>query len=100
MVVAAVRLSRKAAIATSFLGVLAFDFFFIPPRMTFAVADTQYLMTFIGLFVVGIVISTLVARSKERAEVMRAREVQTASLYYLSRDLAASVDTTAIGHAI
>jgi len=100
VVVAAVRLSRKAAIATSFLGVLAFDFFFIPPRMTFAVADTQYLMTFIGLFVVGLVISTLVARSKERAEVMRAREVHTASLYYLSRDLAASVDTDAVLKAV
>jgi two-component system sensor histidine kinase KdpD len=100
VVVAAVRLSRKAAIATSFLGVLAFDFFFIPPRMTFAVADTQYLMTFIGLFVVGLVISTLVARSRERADVMRAREVQTASLYYLSRDLAASVDITAVMTAV
>jgi two-component system sensor histidine kinase KdpD len=100
VVVAAVRLSRKAAIATSFLGVLAFDFFFIPPRMTFAVADTQYLLTFLGLFVVGVVISTLVARSKERAEVMRAREVHTASLYYLSRDLAASVDIDAVLKAV
>ncbi|MDD2899583.1 MAG: sensor histidine kinase KdpD [Desulfuromonadaceae bacterium] len=100
VVVAAVRLSRKAAMATSILGVLAFDFFFIPPRMTFAVADTQYLLTFLGLFVVGAVISTLVARSKERAEVMRSREVQTASLYYLSRDLAASADITAVLTAV
>ena len=100
VVVAAVRLSRKPAIATALLGVLAFDFFFVPPRLTFVVADTQYLMTFLGLFVVGVVISTLVARSKERAEVMRAREVQTASLYYLSRDLAASVDITAVLKAV
>jgi two-component system sensor histidine kinase KdpD len=100
VVVASVRLSRKPAIATALLGVLAFDFFFIPPRMTFVVADTQYLLTFLGLFVVGVVISTLVARSKERAEVMRAREVHTASLYYLSRDLAASVDTDAVLRAV
>ena len=100
VVIASVRLSRKPAIATAFLGVLAFDFFFVPPRMTFAVADTQYLMTFLGLFVVGVVISTLVARSKERAEVMRAREVHTASLYYLSRDLAASVDIDAVLRAV
>ncbi|MFA7405118.1 MAG: sensor histidine kinase KdpD [Pelobacteraceae bacterium] len=100
VVVAALRLSRIPAIATAFLGVLAFDFFFVPPRMTFAVADTQYLLTFLGLFVVGIVISTLVARSRERADVMRAREVQTASLYYLSRDLAASVDCTAVLSAV
>src|SRR6185369_804886 len=96
VVVVSVRLGRKPAIATAFLGVIAFDFFFVPPRLTLAVSDTQYLMTFIGLFVVGIVISTLVARARERAEVMRVREVQTASLYYLSRDLAASADITAV----
>ena len=100
VVVASVRLGRKPAIASAFFGVLAFDFFFVPPRMTFVVADTQYLMTFLGLFVVGVVISTLVARSRERADVMRAREVQTASLYYLSRDLAASVDITAVLTAV
>ena len=100
VVIASVRLGRKPAIASAFLGVLAFDFFFVPPRMTFVVADSQYLMTFLGLFVVGVVISTLVARSKERAEVMRAREVQTASLYYLSRDLAASVDISAVLTAV
>jgi two-component system sensor histidine kinase KdpD len=100
VVVASVRLGRKPAMATAFLGVLAFDFFFVPPRLTFVVADTQYLMTFLGLFVVGLVISTLVARSRERAEVMRAREVQTASLYYLSRDLAASVDSGAVLKAV
>lgn len=100
VVVASVRLGRKPAIATAFLGVLAFDFFFVPPRMTFVVADTQYLLTFLGLFVVGLVISTLVARARERAEVMRAREIQTASLYYLSRDLAASADIDAVLKAV
>lgn len=100
VVVASVRLGRKPAMATAVLGVLAFDFFFVPPRITFVVADTQYLLTFLGLFVVGVVISTLVARSRERAEVMRSREVQTASLYYLSRDLAASADITAVLKAV
>jgi len=100
VVIASVRLGQKPAIATAVLGVLAFDFFFVPPRLTFAVADTQYLLTFIGLFVVGLVISTLVARSRERAEMMRVREVQTASLYYLSRDLAASVDIDAVLKAV
>ncbi|MDD2853348.1 MAG: sensor histidine kinase KdpD [Desulfuromonadaceae bacterium] len=100
VVIASIRLGRKPAIACALFGVLAFNFFFIPPRMTFAVADTQYLLTFLGLFVVGVVISTLVARSRERAEVMRAREVQTASLYYLSRDLAASADIDTVLKAV
>jgi two-component system sensor histidine kinase KdpD len=100
VVVASVRLGRNQAILTAFLGVLAFDFFFVPPLLTFAVADTQYVITFIALFVVGVVISTLVTRTRERADMMRAREVQTASLYYLSRDLSAAVDSHAVMKAV
>jgi two-component system sensor histidine kinase KdpD len=100
VVLAAVRLGRKPAIMTAFVGVLAFDFFFVPPRLTFAVADTQYIITFVALFAVGVVISTLVTRARERAEVMRVREVQTASLYYLSRDLAAAVDIDSVMKAV
>ncbi|GLI39785.1 sensor histidine kinase KdpD [Geobacter hydrogenophilus] len=92
VVLAALRLGLKPAILTAFLGVLAFDFFFVPPRLTFAVVDTQYLITFAALFTVGVVISSLVSKVRERAEAVREREVQTASLYYLSRDLAAVAD--------
>ena len=100
VVMAAIRLGREPAILTAFLGVLAFDFFFVPPYFTFAVADTQYLFTFFALFTVGAVISTLVAKGRKRMETMQTREVQTASLYYLSRDLAAAADTYAIMQAV
>ena len=96
VVLAATRLGRKPAILTAFLSVLAFDFFFVPPRFTFAVTDTEYFITFGALFTVGVVISTLVSQSRERAEAIREREVQTSSLYYLSRDLAASPDLEGI----
>jgi two-component system sensor histidine kinase KdpD len=100
VVMAAISLGRSSAILTAFLGVLAFDWLLVPPHYTFAVADTEYLLTFLALFTVGVVISTLVARSRERAEVLRRREVQTASLYYLSRDLAVAADTYAIFTAV
>lgn len=100
VVLAAVRLDRGSTMLTALLGVLAFDFFFVPPFLTFAVADTQYLITFVALFSVGLVISTLVIRARERADVIRAREVHTASLYYLSRDLAAAVDIDAVLNAM
>ncbi len=100
VVLAAVRLGRESAILTAVLGVAAFDFFFVPPHLTFAVADTEYLVTFVGFLIVAVVISTLVAKGRERAEAMRAREVQTASLYYLSRDLAVAADTVAIMKAV
>jgi len=100
VVVAAVRLGRRPAMLTAFLGVLAFDFFFVPPHITFVVADTQYLITFAGLLIVGLVISSLVARAQERADVIRVREIQTASLYYLSRDLAVAADSVTVLQAV
>ena len=91
VVFAAVYLGRGPSMLTAFLSVLAFDFFFVPPRFTFAVTDAEYILTFIGLFVVGVVISTLAVRAREQAETARTREAQTASLYSFSRDLTAAV---------
>ena len=100
VVLAAVRLGLQPAVLTAFLGVLAFDFFFVPPVFTLVVADTEYLLTFIVFLTVGLVISSTVARSRERAEALRFREVQTASLYYLSRDLAGAADLVAVTGAV
>lgn len=100
VVLAATRLGRWPATLTSVLSVLAFDFFFVPPRLTFAVADTEYFITFGAFLTVGIVISTLVSKAQERAEAIRDREVQTASLYYLSRDLAVAPDLEGILDAL
>ena len=100
VVLAAARLGLRPAILTAALGVLAFDFFFIPPRFTLKVEDTEYVLTFFGLFIVGVVISSLVSKARERAEVLRERELQTESLYYLSRDLAAAVDRESIMAAV
>ncbi len=86
-VAAAVYLGRGPALLTSFLGVLAFDFFLIPPYLTFAVSDTQYFITFIGLFLVSLVVSTLTARTQEQAEAAIQREAHTSALYTLGKDL-------------
>src|SRR4030095_7803237 len=70
------------------LSVAAFDFFFVPPNLTFAVTDTQYLVTFAVMLVVSLVISTLAARVRAQAEAARVREERTRVLYAVSRDLA------------
>lgn len=91
-VAAAVYLGRGPALLTSFLGVLAFDFFLVPPYFTFAVSDTQYFITFIGLFLVSLVVSTLTVRIQEQAEAAIQRESQTSALYALGRDLTSATD--------
>ena len=91
VVVAALRLGFKPALLTALLGLMAFDFFCIPPYYSFAVADTQYLITFAGLLTVGAVISTLVARARSQTETIQTRELQTTNLFGLSRGLASAV---------
>ncbi len=96
VVIAAVYLGRGPAILASLLSVLVFDFFFVPPQMTFAVTDTEYLLTFLGLLIVGWVISYLTTRAQEQAEAAQRREADTLALYAFSRDLAAAEGQEAV----
>ncbi len=96
VVYSAIRSGFRPAILTAFLSVLAFDFFFVPPHLTFAVSDTEYLLTFAALFIVGAVISRLVSQAREQTRAIRVREEQTAALYALSRDLAAEMKIVAM----
>ncbi|HEX6852954.1 MAG TPA: sensor histidine kinase KdpD [Candidatus Polarisedimenticolaceae bacterium] len=95
VVVVATRWGRGPSLLASVLGVAAFDFFFIPPHFTFAVADAQYVVTFAVMAAVAAILSTLTARVKLQADVARARERRTGALYALSRELAGtrSLDT-------
>jgi two-component system sensor histidine kinase KdpD len=86
-VVAAARFGRGPGILASVLSVAAFDVFFVPPHLTFAVSDTQYLVTFGVMLAVAIVISTLTARTRSQADAARHRERRTAALYAMTRDL-------------
>lgn len=100
VVLAATRLGLRPAIMTAFLSVLVYDFLFIPPRFSLRVSDTEYLVTFFALFVVGVVISSLVARIQEKIEQVGQQEARTSSLYSLTRDLSVSGDALAIIEAL
>jgi len=100
VVIAAIYLGRGPSLLAAVLSVAAFDYFFVPPSLTLAVSDSEYLLTFLGLLVVGLVISNLAVRVREQAESAERREVQTAELYALSRDLAVAVDLDGIMQAV
>ncbi len=100
VVIIALQWGRGPAILGAALGVVAYDFFFVPPRFSFAVSNTQYLLTFAGLLVVGMVISSLTGRAREQAQAARQREAATAALYALSGDLAAATSLETIALAV
>ena len=99
-VISAVFLGRGPSLLTAIAGVLAFDFFLIPPYLTFAVSDTQYIITFAALLVVSLVVSSLTARVREQAEAAIQREKQTAALYDLSKDLTSAADLLQVANII
>ncbi len=88
--IAGLRLGRGPSVLTSIANVLAFDFFFVPPRFTFSVTDAEYLVTFIVMLVVALVIANLMASVRQQNRVAGARERRTALLYAMSRELAAT----------
>ena len=88
IVITASLTSRWPSLLATLLSVTAFDFFFVPPYLTLAVSEAKYLFTFIVMFIVAYVISTLTLRMREQAKQAEQREKRTAALYNLSRELA------------
>ena len=50
VVISAIFLGRGPSLLAAIAGVLAFDFFLVPPYLTLAVSDTQYIITFTDAF--------------------------------------------------
>lgn len=80
-------LGRGPAILASVLSVSCFNFFFVPPTFTFDVAHPQYLVTFLGFFLVSWLVSDLTERNRETAAAALRREKQAVTLFALQRDL-------------
>ncbi|MCA8236702.1 sensor histidine kinase [Burkholderia cenocepacia] len=96
VVFSAVRLGRGPGVLQSFLSVAAFDYFFVPPRMSFSVSDTQYLLTFFGMLLTSLVISHLTSTLTRQASVAQRRERRTGAIYAMARELGAALTTEQI----
>ena len=93
VVLVAVRLGRGPSMLAAFVSVMAFDFFFVPPRFSFAVSDVQYLLTFVVMLAVGLLIGQLTANLRFSAQVSASRERRAQSLFELTRDLSGALQT-------
>lgn len=96
VVLAALNVGLKPAIVTVALSGFMHNYLYVPPRFGFDFQHKEYLATFFGLLVAGTVISSLVTKARERAEALRIREAETASLYRLSRELVTATDSEGI----
>jgi two-component system sensor histidine kinase KdpD len=85
--IVASRATRRQAAFAALLSVALFDFFFVPPRFTFTVADLHYVFTFGVMLVTAFVISSLAERVREEAVAAEARDRGTAALSPMSAEL-------------
>jgi two-component system, OmpR family, sensor histidine kinase KdpD len=88
VMLAALRLGRAPSLFAAALSVLAYDFYFVPPERTFEVGDWRYFLSFLMMFGVGWLVSTLTTRIRRQEEDAAAREERTRTLFELGRDLA------------
>ena len=96
--VAGLRFGRAPALVTAALNVVAFDFFFVPPRFSLAISDVQYLVTFVVMLIIALVIANLMASVRQQTRVAGARERRTALLYAMSRELVATRGIEGLAH--
>lgn len=87
----AMRHGRGPAVLAAFVGVGLFDFFFVPPRFSFAVSDVQYVLTFAVMLAVALLVGQLTAGLKFQAEAAQQREHRMRRLYEMARDLSAAL---------
>jgi len=76
--------SLFAAIA----GMLAYNFFFLPPLYTFTVAEPENVLALFFFLIVAVIVSNLTARARTQIVSARSRAKTTAELYAFSRKVA------------
>lgn len=87
------RLGRGPAALAAALNVMAFDYFFIQPTFSFTVSDLQYLLTFAVMLGVGLLVGQLTAGLRFAAGVSVSRERRAQSLFELTRELSAALES-------
>src|SRR4051794_13693092 len=99
-IVIAAHAGRGPGLVAAALSVIAFDFVFVEPRYTLAVADTRFLFTFLVMFAVGAAIGTLTVRLRAAEAASREREHQTAVLLAFTREAADATDVAGVEAAL
>jgi two-component system sensor histidine kinase KdpD len=96
VVLVALRLGRVAGAWAALMSVGCLDFFFVEPRLSFAVSDTQYIFTFALMLAVALVTSQLAVRLRSEAKVAVAGERRASAVARVARDLSAAIRTQQI----
>jgi two-component system sensor histidine kinase KdpD len=82
----AIRRGEGAGLATALASVVAFNFFFIEPRYTLGIGDSQDIVALVVFLIAAVVVGRLAADARERAA-----EAETRALLALAREREATM---------
>lgn len=88
VLVSAVLFGLRPALFTSFVSVMAYNFFFLPPLYTFTISDPNNWLSFAVLLFVAIIAGNLAASVRRQADLVAARAAITSDLYGFTGKLA------------
>jgi two-component system sensor histidine kinase KdpD len=77
----------RHSIYLSILSAAAFNFFFLPPVLTFTVGDGRNWVALLAFLVTGIVASQLAERARREAKISRRRQLEAERLYEFSQQM-------------
>jgi len=81
---------RAAVLLGALLCGLVWNFFFIPPHLTFSISATEDIMMF-GMFLgAAVVIGHLTSRLHDNERHLRTRELRVTALYHLTREISSA----------
>lgn len=79
---------KLSALVAALMATISYDFFFIPPRFSFAIGDAQYIITFIIMAAVAIAFNVVNGNLRYQVGMLRKTQAQMTLLYASSRKLA------------
>src|SRR5258707_2270937 len=94
---AAILWGSRPALLASLLGVVCFNFFFIPPVHTFTISDPQNWVALAVFFITALTVGQLSARARRRATEAEAQKSEIKQLY---EDLQTAFDRASEAEAV
>ncbi|MEI6080462.1 MAG: DUF4118 domain-containing protein, partial [bacterium] len=91
-----VYLSLEVVIGMALLSGFIWDYLFIPPRYTFAIASAEDWMMLMMYLVAAVVIGGLTRKLKNKQSILESRETTNTELYHFTKDVSVARDLDSI----
>ncbi len=90
VMVVAINAGLRPAILASVASFFSFNFFFTEPRLTFAVSDTQNVLTLIFFLIAAVIVSNMASRLRTQIQATRESARRSTNLYDFGRKVTAA----------